>query len=295
MTLPLPGGVPAAAQLPPVGTRLAPGFAYAGGAIIADPQVFASFWGPSWTDPANAQTQANIVQFVQDILASDYVNVVSQYGVGLGAGRCGTWRGASCLPSAHGQLADSDVQEFIQSLIGAGTLPEPGSPPNLALLIFLDEAVEIRDSGIGIVMCEPTGGTAFGYHHFFTTHAGNRFYYSVIPALDDNCLRESCTDDLACAVHLAQTQEQRRTQVASHELAEMLTDPELTGWRDGSNSNEVGDLCNGLSGTISVSGRMWTVQRIYSLTDDQRAQPACSMGAIAPMARLALAPASTAV
>ena len=40
-------------------------------------------------------------------------------------------------------------------------------------------------------MCEPAGDNAFGYH-FFTTTAGHEFYYAVIPALTDTCLKESC-------------------------------------------------------------------------------------------------------
>jgi hypothetical protein len=74
-------------------------------------------------------------------------------------------------------------------------------------------------------------------------------------------------------LQLSHTQEQRRTQVASHEFAEMVTDPvPPTGWYDQSdpNSGEIGDICNGQSDTITVGPNTWTVQRIYSSTDDQQ-------------------------
>lgn len=252
-----------------------PGFGYQGGPIIANPQVHASFWGATWSDANHSTRRGNLIQFIQDFLASDYMNILSQYGVGNGAGKAGTWAGATDLPTAAGQMSDTDIHTAIQSMIDAGTLPEPSSPSNMALMVFLDETVEINDPNMGIVMCEPQHDTAFGYHFFFTTKAGNKFYYSIVPGLDDNCLRASCPQDNACSLHLSETQEQRQTQVASHEFSEMVTDPEITAWRDPQSGAENGDNCNGQSGTITVDGRTWTVQLMYSKTDDQNGQPAC--------------------
>ena len=263
-----------------------PGFGYQGGPIISNPQVRASFWGATWSDANHGPRRTNLIQFIQDFLASDYMNILSQYGVGSGAGKCGTWLGTTDLPTAAGQISDTDIHTSIQSMIDAGTLPEPASPSNMALLIFLDETIEINDSNMGILMCEPQHDTAFGYHFFFTTKAGNKFYYSVVPGLDDNCLRESCPQDNACSLHLSETQEQRQTQVASHEFSEMVTDPEISAWRDPNTGAENGDNCNGQSGTITVSGRTWTVQLMYSKTDDQNAQPACILGPPDPIPQL---------
>ena len=123
------------------------------------------------------------------------------------------------------------------------------------------------------MLCEPNGDNAFGYHNGFTTSAGNQFYYSVIPGLDDTCIQNSCGGDPSCSLAPGLTQEQRRTQVASHEFAEMLTDPTPpTGWYDQSdpNSGENGDICNGQTDTITVGSNTWTVQRIYSKFDDQQ-------------------------
>lgn len=75
-----------------------------------------------------------------------------------------------------------------------------------------------------------------------------------------------CPDDGSCSLHLAETQEQRQTQVTSHEFAEITTDPELNAWF-GSNG-ENGDICNGETDTITVGANTWTVQRTYSKTDD---------------------------
>jgi hypothetical protein len=286
------GGVPtqptdlAARQAAHGGAAVDPGFGYEGGPIIADPQVYATFWGQSWGNADHAARRANLIQFLQDFLASDYMNILSQYGVGQGAGKCGKWIADSDVPAVNGVLTDTGIHQQIQSMIDAGTVPEPGNPSEIALMIFLDETIEINDPALGVVMCEPQGDTAFGYHNFFSTTPGNKFYYSVVPALDDKCLQESCPQDNACSLHLALTQEQRQTQVASHEFSEMVTDAEISAWRDPTSGEENGDVCNGQTGTITVSGRSWNVQLMYSKADDTGAGAACVLGPPNPIPSL---------
>ncbi|HEV2177302.1 MAG TPA: hypothetical protein VGW33_08885 [Terriglobia bacterium] len=262
---------PRAAAAP--GQPAYPGFVYNGGPVITNPALSTSFWGALWSDAAHQTAAQRLTQFAQDLLNSDFMNVLSQYGVGTGNGS-GSFGESSLVANVASQLADSDIQSVIQSNIDAGVIPEPpANNTSDVLLIFLDENTEVNDSSLGIVMCEPMGDTAFGYHNGFTTSAGNPFYYSVIPALDDACLENSCGGSPGCTLQLSETQEQRRTQVASHEFAEMVTDPNPpTGWYDQTdpNSEEVGDICNGESDTITVGANTWTVQSIYSSYDDQQ-------------------------
>ena len=273
------GGVPAmqkphlaAAQ---AGQPAYPGFVYNGGTVITSPVVYTSFWGALWNDAAHQSAAQRLNQFMQDLLNSNFMNVLSQYGVGTGAGS-GSFGQASFVADVSDQLTDADIQNTIQASIDSGAIPEP--PANNAsqlLIIYLDENTEVNDSNLGVVMCEPSGDTAFGYHNSFTTAAGNPFYYGVIPALDDACIQESCGGSAGCTLQLSQTQEQRRTQVTSHEFSEALTDPNPPdGWYDQSdpNSGECGDICNGESDTISpnTGSNVWTVQRIYSKYDDQQ-------------------------
>src|SRR5262249_45307097 len=63
-------------------------------------------------------------------------------------------------------------------------------------------------------------------------------------------------------------QEQRRTQVTSHEFAEMVTDPHFPDGWFGPSSDENGDICNGESDFIVVGPNTWDVQRQYSKHDD---------------------------
>jgi len=263
----------AAAAAAPPGQLAYPGFVYTGGSVIASPVVYTSFWGALWSDAAHQSAAQRLNLYLQDLLASNFMNVLSQYGVGTGAGS-GQFVQTSFLANVANQLADGDIQNTIQKAINAGQIPEPPvNNTSQVLLIFLDEDTEVNDPNLGIVLCEPQGDTAFGYHNNFTTAAGNSFYYGVIPALDDACLQNSCGNN-PCSLNPSLSQEQRRTQVTSHEFAEMLTDPAPpSGWYDQSdpNSGEVGDICNGESDTIAgASGNSWTVQRIYSAYDDQQ-------------------------
>ena len=227
-----------------------PGFVYSGGPVIASPQVYTSFWGPLWTQDQTHKSRADrLSRFHADLLQSGFMNVLSQYGVGHGAGAAGAFVRATFIGNVPGTLTDPGIQTIIQSSITEGVLPEPTTPSIIAVIIYLDETIGVDDASNGLVLCEAANDTAFGYHNFFTTTAGNPFYYAIVPA------------------HLNQTQEQRQTQVASHEFAEMTTDPQLNAWVDPANG-ENGDICNGESDPLTVGANTWTVQRIYSKYDD---------------------------
>jgi hypothetical protein len=244
-----------------------PNFTYQGGPVIAMPQVYTSFWGALWSDTAHQARAQRLNQFHRDLLASGFMNVLTQYGVGQGAGNSGTFISDSFISNTSQTLTDPSIQATIQSSIDRGVVPEPADPSNIALIIYLDENSGVDDPSDQLVLCEPQNDNAFGYHNFFTTTAGHKFYYAVIPGLTDTCLQESCGQDAGCSLHLDQTQEQRQTQVASHEFAEMTTDPELNAWLD-PQAGENGDICNGETATITVGENSWTVQRTYSKTED---------------------------
>ena len=268
-----------------------PDFQYHGGPVVTCPLVYTSFWGPMWTsDQAHATSADRLNQYHQDLLKSDFMNVLSQYGAGFGAGS-GAFIQPSFVSNVANTISDADIHTIIQSCIDAGALPEPTNPSNIVLMIYLDETIGVENPP-DLILCEPNGDTAFGYHNFFTTTAGNPFYYAVIPALTDDCLKESCpNDDAGCSLHLSEQQEQRRTQVASHEFAEMTTDPQLNAWYDPANG-ENGDICNGEPDTITVGANAWTVQRIYSKYDDLASNGAtyCLSQAPSPEPRLSPGP-----
>lgn len=246
-----------------------PNFKYNGGLLINFPQVYTSFWGPSVTDATHIARASRLNQFVQDMLRSRYIGILGQYGTLPGTFVSSN---SDTISTGHTpiQMGKSDIERTIQILIDAGEIPEPPeSDNNIVLLVYLDEHIEVNQPQR---MCESTSDTAFGYHDYFKTKNGHFLFYAIIPSLDDNCIRNSCPGgDLGCSLKLTQTQEQRLTQVTSHEYAEMCTDPIFTeGWYQNVNSSEeVGDICNSDSTTISVGNNQWTVQLLYSNIDDR--------------------------
>ncbi|MBZ5728567.1 MAG: hypothetical protein LAP87_26740 [Acidobacteriia bacterium] len=272
-----------------------PGFAYHGGPVVKVPQIYATFWGSLWlSDAAHLTRAARLSQYLTDLVASQYMNVLSQYGSGSGAGT-GCYMRAAFLNNPPTNLTDPQIKGILQDCINSGVLPEPANPSNTCVINFLADDIGINDPGDGLVLCEAKNDTAFGYHEFFTTTAGHSMYYAMIPGLTGACLKESCANDGTCSLHLAETQEQRQTQVTSHEFAEMITDPQLNAWYDAGSGSENGDICNGSAATITAGVNTWTVQRQYSKADDIASNGAnfCVVTAPSPMAKLVPGPAAT--
>ncbi len=263
-----PKGVPLAGPASgPASGQHAPDFKYNGGPVLSCPQVYGAFWGPQWSDAAHQARATYLAQFIKDLLTSKYMNILSQYGVGGGAGVAGSYVKSTFVSNVPSTISEANIHSIIQSCINSGAIPEPpATNNNICLVIWLDETIAVRDAGLGISMCEPSGDNAFGYHYDFATAAGHEFYYAVMPALSDACLNNTCPGGCSLTTH--QPQEQRITQVTSHEFSEMVTDPKFrTGWY-GPVSDENGDICNGQTAGITVGANTWAVQRMYSKADD---------------------------
>ena len=102
-------------------------FVWNGGPVITCPLIYATFWGSHWTtSPAYLSEAGRLTQFLADLVNSEYMNVLSQYGVGYGAGS-GLFLQASFCTNVGTTLTDAGIQGIIQSGIDAGVFPEPGS------------------------------------------------------------------------------------------------------------------------------------------------------------------------
>ncbi len=269
-----------------------PDFLYRGGPVITNPQVHVIFVG-DWTNAANQARAARLRQFIGDLLNSTYMNMLGQYGVGYS----GAMAGSAFIAETNDSINDSDVQTLLQTAITNGTLPEPTSGSSICFMIYLDDNIAIADESV----CEPDG--AFGYHSHFQTTGGNPCYYGIVAGLTDACLTTACqNDDVDCNLHLSDTQEQRQTEVTSHELSEMITNPNVAlsstdtrteSWcqpLDAGSPHEAGDICSTPQGatTINVGTDTWTVQLMYSKWDDMNSNGAttCVAGSAFPLPSL---------
>ena len=212
---------------------------YEGGPVVYCPIVYTSFWGHSWNG-ANAGLASQLNQFMQDLMACQtWMNVLTQYGV---AGT-GAFAQASFLPSVPQTLTVPSYQAILQSCINAGVLPEPSNVNNSkavsVVIVFLDQGVVINGGGRQLNF---PGAPDAGYHDSFTTAAGNPFLYAFIEFTD---LASICS-------------------IVSHEFAEMITDPLYNAWTPDHAGHEIGDYCSWQESTITVSGRTWTIQKMWS-------------------------------
>ncbi len=234
---------------------------YSGGPIIHCPQIYTSFWGPAWSDPAHTALANQLNQFHADLVASQFMNVLTQYGMwGSGA-----FIRATFVSAVPGVMSVSDYQNIIQDCINAGAFPEPQDPHTSAgvslLMIFLDENTIINGGGRELNF---PGAPDIGFHDSFTTAAGHPCVYAFTAYSPDYNFG---------------------TVVASHEFAEACTDPLYDAWTPDHAFHEIGDYCEGTNGTITVSGRTWTVQAEWDDTNNT-----CSASAPSPIPALTPGP-----
>jgi hypothetical protein len=254
-----------------------PNFRFHGGPVIHTHQLYALFVG-NWNSAVDQNRASRIRQFLSDFLNSKYMNILSQYG----CGNNGNLANSIFIQNSVQDLTGDDIHNIIQTSINNHQLPEPINN-SIAYILFLDNDTAVHDESVK--MCEPETDTGFGYHYHFITKQRNKCPFAVVPGLVDSCLVNTCSNDHDCSLHLSQTQEQRQTQVASHELSEMFSNPfvdtDKEGWSnpipqegnendDSDIPHENGDICNGNSATITVGSNTWNVQRMYSKWHDMK-------------------------
>lgn len=244
----------------------APIMTYQGGRHIASAEVYAIFMG-DWTSTADQLRATRLTQFVKDLIASDWMKIMNQYNF-----TGGTFKQAIFLPDTVTTLTGKTFDGALQAAIDSKLIPEPTKAVGVDSLyiVYLDNKMMISDDSIGIAVCEPKSDTAFAYHHVFNTKMGNDFFYAVIASVDDECISYSCPNPASCSLSTKLTQEQRQTQLTSHELAETITNPDGTGWYDANSGDEIGDTCNGRSTTLTVGANTWTIQKLFSQSESNR-------------------------
>ena len=236
-----PGARPSAAA---GGVGAAGGFSYGGGRLLTAVRVHLIFWGSAWLawPPPNATVGA-CTDAVVTILASDYMNSLTQYSVGSGS--LGSVTVVS--DSVGGSPADppnpfssNDVWQLVEHLRAAGQIPTG----------------DIGASGQGLYMVVMPAGVGSNQAGVIGEHS---YYWFGSPAT--NVPFGWVTQDSVDSFSV----------VFSHELVESCTDPEGTGWTSATACGvghggwcEIGDVCQGSD--ARVHGVL--VQRYWSNADN---------------------------
>jgi hypothetical protein len=260
---------------------------YYGGRVVSNMQVVEVLWGTGGAGTGNGQFLAqvfntstpSIATFYQEVLNSGYVDWLTEYNTDIidHAGHPGTdqviGRGSfseqvAITPSTNGTtITDSTIQTEIVNQILAGHLPFPTADAagnnNTYYAVFFPHGKIIIQGGTS--SCASGGFCA--YHG--TIDAGDsvgEIYYGVHPDMQAG---SGC--DTGCGN--GATPFDNYTSVASHEMAETITDCEVglatnlappLAWYDNTNG-EIGDICNAQQGSIvGGDGQTYTVQRLFS-------------------------------
>ena len=259
-----------------VGTRVmpveaAPAFApaylsYRGGPLIANVKVFALYWGSAWTStlpPSSGPqgvTRTAFDGFVADLLGSAYMDLLAEYNTeNVTIGR-GSPLGSNIVgPDPASQVADSDIRAQITTRLADGSIPPWDA--NTLYAVLLPPGVTVQISG-GAASCSDF----CGYHDAILDANGNPLaYYAVLPYPGcQGCMRAQDNTLLSDFDAL--------TTVASHEIAEAVTDPiPGRGWSD-DQQGEIGDICAWQLAALDG----YTVQQLWSNREEACVGPAGS-------------------
>ena len=253
---------------------------YNTGRIVSNIQVVEVVYGGSPADyisQVTSTTSPNIPSYYQGILNSPYVDWLTEYNTTapvptprtnqiVGRGTFSTR--VTITPSAANNgstIDDSNLQAELSAQIAAGTLPAPthdaAGNNNTYYAVFFPhgKVITLQGSASCVQFC--------AYHGTIANAGGKgEIYYGVHPDLQTGSGCEG-----VCG--LAPTTFGNVTQVASHELIETVTDPEVglasvvgppLAWYD-PNFGEIGDICNDMHGTIvGGDGVTYDVQTEYS-------------------------------
>ena len=273
---------------------------YYGGPVISNVQVVPVLWNSK----VNATLGQNVTQFFSDATVSPWFDLMSEYapsgsnvsggvgGTGQSIGR-GTAVAAitltptKCPASATGtcNISDTDLQNEINKQIANGVLPPPvndaGGNANTLYMLFFPPNISLAGPGGAGNSCAAGGFCAYHNTGLLGMSSSPLLYGAIMDEFTGEC-------SIGCEGN--STPLENETSVASHELSEAITDADVgldtqngyanpAAWGD-NNCGEIADICDANGGdgyTITVDGRSWVVQQLWSKKSN-----ACAGTAFAP-------------
>jgi hypothetical protein len=226
---------------------------YHGGRVLHAPLEQHVYWGSYWSTSTGQDDRAVLDGFAGSAGGSAWWKVVDQYTDADGApGRPAPGDPVVIDDSDPAStVSDRAIRAFLLAQINAGTLA------------WDDQTVFFVFTPPHVVVSTPWGkscGAICGYHYHFTgsVHGHSRdVLYATIPYL-------ACANGCgAPGVHVNGSSLDQMTVTLSHELAESVTDPDITAWTGPKGDGEVGDLCND-GAALSWDGSAYAVQDIWS-------------------------------
>ena len=209
--------------------RIVPTVQYFGGNVLPHVEAQAVYFGSGWSTPIGGQpAPATIDAALTDLTGGAYMDALTQAGYRVGRGTASAGVVDPIPLPAGGTISDASIQARLKSDISSGLVQSPDANRLYVVYVAPNVAVDLG-SGQGT-----TRQGILGYHGAFG-YNGHTIRYAVVAypgqAVGNSSLGTSATDQL--------------TAVASHELSEAVTDPDVNysqlGWYD-QQRGEIGDI-----------------------------------------------------
>jgi hypothetical protein len=247
---------------------------YFGGRVVGRMEVIQVLYGAgSYLPEVTSAGTPSLASFYRGVLDSEYVDWLAEYDTPAQSIRRGRFvQQVTIAPSARNRGAlidDRDIQAELSAQIAAGHLPAPHADTagnnNTYYAVFFPHGQTITVNGAA--SC-----ASFCAYHSAIADAGGtgEIYYGVHPDMQPG---SGC--EAVCGAE--PTAFDRYTVIASHEMIETITDPEIgltpgfppafpMAWNDSDTSEgEIADLCNQQFTTIlGRDGVPYRVQTAYS-------------------------------
>jgi hypothetical protein len=205
--------------------RCQPTVLFYGGNLLPKVEAQAVYLGSQWATPTSSMPTASTIDAsLADLTTGTYMDALNQAGYGVGRGSASAGAIDKTVYSANSVISDSSIQARIQADIKSGILQQPDA--NRLYVVYVQPNVAVN---LGFGQGTTQQGV-LGYHGAFggsdaSGHAVT-IRYAVIAypggTVNNSGMGTSAVDQL--------------TSVASHEVAESATDPDVNyaqlGWYD---------------------------------------------------------------
>jgi hypothetical protein len=211
---------------------------YHGGNLLTHVEVQALYLGSDWAKkPIYYQQTGSLENFLETTVNSTYLDALTNAGYGVGRGTFSPGKIDPMVINKGSTLTDKAIRKELQADIQKGGLQAPDS--NRLYIVFVEDNVAVKsDQG------QSSKRFLQGYHTAFAgTDASGQpvdIRYAVV-TYPGGSVGNSAIHSLSAS--------DSQTVVASHELAEAVTDPDVNyraaGWYDDQLKGEIADITEG--------------------------------------------------
>ena len=192
------------------------------------------YLGSNWYDDATLRNQTGQFEgFLQSIVNSGYMDMLTTAGYNVGRG--GFTQGIIDRHVLGTTLNDSTIRSLVQSDVSGGDTAAPDA--NRLYMVFVEP---------NVIVAKPDGESVHNFLGYHGAFAGQDQYGDAVSIRYAVMAYPSGTVHNAIVPGLSPFDSE--TKVASHELVEAVTDPDINyrtlGWYDDNHNEEIGDLAN---------------------------------------------------